>query len=123
MEQDVQSVTAPSVEGEITVLPRHMRLFSMLKEGIVKIKKDKQEDFLAIGGGYLQTDGKDINLLVSRAYGQNEINQELTEKAIREAEKLLKEAKTEGERHEAATLLRRSVVDMNLLKKRRRPVS
>ena len=119
LEEDVMSVTAPSAEGEITILPRHMKLFSLLVEGIVKIRAAKGENYLAIGGGYLQTDGAEINLLVSRAYGQDEINQDLTEKAIKEAEKLLKEAKNDAERHTAATLLRRSVIDMHLLKKRR----
>ncbi len=122
-EEDVNSVTATTVEGEITVLPRHMNLFCLLAEGVVKIKKGAGEDFLAIGGGYLETDGKEINLLVSRAYGQSEIDQQATEKAIKEAEKLLKEAKDQQQLHEAQILYRRSLIELKLLKKhgRRQP--
>ena len=120
LEEEIESVTLPSVEGEITILPNHVSLFSLLKEGVVKIKYERKEDFLAIGGGYVETNGEYVNILVSRAYGQDEINQTATEKAIKEAEDNLKKAKTTEERMQAASLLRRSMVDLKLLKKRRR---
>ncbi len=120
LEEEINSITLPSAEGEITILPNHVNLFSLLKEGIVKIKYDRKEDFLAIGGGYVETNGEYVNLLVSRAYDQDEINQTATERAIKEAEENLKKAKTTEERMQAASLLRRSIVDMKLLKKRRR---
>lgn len=121
-EEEILWVTAPSVEGEITVLPRHERIFSLLKDGIVKIKRKGDEEYLAIGGGYLETDGKEVHILVSRAHKQDEIDAKLTQTAIENAHKLLKEAKDEGQRQEAAALLRRSVVDMKLLKRRKRGI-
>ena len=124
LEEEIESVTLPSVEGEITILPNHVSLFSLLKEGVVKIKYERKEDFLAIGGGYVETNGEYVNILVSRAYGQNEINQTATEKAIKDAEDNLKKAKTAEERMQAASLLRRSIVDLKLLKRHRRsPIS
>ncbi len=119
LEEEVLSVTVPTFAGEITVLPHHVNLFSLLVEGIVKIKKKSVEDYLAIGGGYLETDGKELNILVSRAYGQDEINQELITKGIEEAKKILASSKSQKERVEATSLLRRSLIDMKLLKKRK----
>ncbi len=115
----MSSVTAPSASGEITVLPKHSNLFSLLNEGILKIKKAGKEDYLAIGGGYLETDGKDINILVSRAYGQDEIDAKETEKAIAQAQKIISSGKDESQRKEALAMLRRSVVDLKLLKRRK----
>ena len=120
LEEEIESVTLPSVEGEITILPNHVSLFSLLKEGVVKIKYERKEDFLAIGGGYVETNGEYVNILVSRAYGQDQINQTATEKAKKEAEDNLKKAKTTEERMQAASLLRRSIVDLKLLKRHRR---
>lgn len=120
LEDEVDSVTAPASDGEITVLPRHTNLFTLLKDGVVMIKKGGKEDYLAIGGGFLETDGTEINLLVSRAQGQDEIDEKLTEKAIKDAEKLASEAKSEEERHEATTLLRHSIVDLKLLRRHKR---
>ena len=57
IDRQVDSVTVPTAEGEITILPHHAHLFSLLVEGIVKIKSTGNEDDLAIGGGYLETNG------------------------------------------------------------------
>ena len=57
LELEAASVTAPTASGEITILPKHMNLFSLLKEGIIKIKPyltksaEVKENYLAIGGG------------------------------------------------------------------------
>jgi len=119
LEEDVQSVSVPSSDGELTILPRHTNLFSLLLEGIVKIRTEKKEDFLAIGGGYLETDGKEINILVARAYGQDEIDEGLTKKAMEQAKIILTQAKDNQQLVEAASLLRRSLIDMKLIKKRK----
>jgi F-type H+-transporting ATPase subunit epsilon len=92
LEQDVDSVTAPGADGEFTVLPEHSKLFSLLKEGIVMIKSGKNEDFLAIGSGYLETDGSELTILVARAYGQDEIDVKITEEAIKSAQTLVARA-------------------------------
>lgn len=115
----INSVTVPTEDGEITILPHHVRLFSLLVEGIVKIRKDGNEDALAIGGGYLETDGETVKVLVSRAYGQNEIDQELTNKAVEKAKQILSQSNDENERAEAMTILRRSIIDSKLLKRRK----
>lgn len=119
LEEDINSVTVPSTEGELTILPRHMKLFTVLKQGIVTIRKPNSEEHLAIGGGYLETDGKDLNLLVSRAYGQDEIDAKETEKAIEEAKKIISTSKSDVERRNALEIMRRSVLDLTLLKKRK----
>ena len=117
LEKEVFSVTVPSATGEITILPRHINLFTLLKEGLVKIKFDKEEEYYAIGGGYLQTDGEKVIILVSRAYGQKEINEKIIEESRRKAQELLRTAQTEKEKKEAISLLRRSIIEDKLLRK------
>lgn len=119
VDEEVDEVTVPSSEGEISILPQHTKLVAMLTEGIITIKKAKDEDHLAIGGGYLETDGKSLKILVSRAYRQDEINEEQTKKALEQAKKVMSEKKDEGTREEAVATMRRSLVDLKLLKKRR----
>src|SRR3990172_5679714 len=123
IDRQVDSVTVPTAEGEITILPHHAHLFSLLVEGIVKIKSTGNEDDLAIGGGYLETNGETVTVLVSRAYGQNEIDKDLTDKAVEQAKQILVHSSDEKERNEAMSILRRSVIDSKLLKRRKsRPV-
>ena len=119
-EQDVVSVTVPAADGEITILAHHVNLFSLLKEGIITVRHDNTEDYMAIGGGYIETDGKNLNILVSRAYGQDEIDENMTAKAIEDAQKLITEAKSDEERADATAVLRRSVIDMKLIKRKKR---
>lgn len=124
LEEEVFLVSVPTTQGEITILPHHLNLFAMLREGIIKIKPVKdditpgKEKFLAIGAGYLETDGEEINILVSRVYGQDEIDAEQTQKAIEDAKKILVKASDEKQRQQAISTIRRSVINMKLLRKR-----
>src|SRR3990167_2151929 len=117
IDKQVNSVSVPTADGEITILPHHVHLFSLLIEGIVKIKDAGNEDDLAIGGGYLETNGETVTILVSRAYGQGEIDRDLTDKAVEEAKNILSKSTDEKERAEAMSVLRRSVLDSKLIKK------
>jgi len=119
LEEEVLSISLPTPNGEITILPHHINLFSLLTEGIIKFKKQNTEDYLAIGGGYLETDGNTVNILVSRAYGQDEIDEKLTVEAINKARNILKESKNEAERQQAVAIIRRSLIDSRLIKKRK----
>lgn len=119
LDEDVESVSIPTYKGEITILPHHANLFSLLVEGIVRIKSSNKEDHLAIGGGYVETDGEEVNVLVSKAYGQDEVDQDIILKAIENAKNILKISKDKKERAEASMLLRHSIVSLKLLKKRR----
>jgi len=119
-EEEIESLSVPSVTGELTVLHNHIPLFTLLTEGICRIKSGNKVDELAIGRGYLEITGKETNLLVSAAYGQDEIDEKLVKDAQEDAKKLLATAKTDAERQEAMRTLRRSVVDLKLLKKQRR---
>jgi len=120
LEKEIAGVTLPSSEGEMTILPRHTNLFALLEEGVVHYWAQDEDEYLAIGGGYAETDGETVRLLVSRAYGQSAIDEEQTQKALAEAQERMKTAKSEDARSEISSLLRRSLVDVKLLKKKRR---
>ncbi len=119
-EDTIDEITLPSSEGEITILPKHVALFAMLKEGIITVFKDKEETLFSIGGGYVETDGKQVSVLVSRAFGQDEIDEAAVKKAQKDAEELLEKNISEQERTDAMQLLRRSTLDLKLLSKIKR---
>ena len=119
-ESETDMVTAPALDGEITILPSHTSYFSPLEEGIIELKSDKNEFFFAIGGGYIQTDGKIVTILVSRAKGQDEIDEHEITAARGRADKMIATAKTDEVRKEAIELLRRSTIDLKLLSKIKR---
>ncbi len=121
LEKKVKSVTVPTELGEITILARHIPLLTLLNEGILKIKdENNEEEFYAIGRGYLQTNGKKVMILVARAFGQSEINEKIIEESKKKAEELMKRAIDDKLRQEAASLLRRSIIENRLLQKVRK---
>ncbi len=121
-EVEVKSVTLPTDLGQITVLPGHQPLLAHLEEGIATYTEDGVVVDLALGGGFAQTDGKSVKILVSKAYGQDEIDEKLTTEALARAEKILKESGSESEKAEARSLIRRSIIDSKLLKRKRHSV-
>ena len=118
-EEEISSITLPAYDGEITVLPNHQPLLSLLVEGIVTLRRGTKEESLAIGGGYIETNGKTMKLLVSRAYGQDEIDEKLTADAVERAKKLIQESADPTNKAEAEALMRRSIIDSKLIKRRK----
>ncbi len=118
LDKQVESVTVPSKDGELTILKHHENLFALLVEGIVKIKTKNSEDYIAIGGGYVETNGEETAILVSKTYHQDEIDRHVTEKAMEDAKKILAHSTDSTQRKEAALIIRRSIVQLKLLKKK-----
>jgi F-type H+-transporting ATPase subunit epsilon len=114
----VNMVTVPSATGEIGVLAHHVPLFSRLVEGEVKITKGTEEFFLAIGGGYLEVTKDRISILVSRAVHAKELNEAEILKAQQKAKDDIKSGVKGDQLREAQTLMRRTLLDMKLLKRR-----
>jgi F-type H+-transporting ATPase subunit epsilon len=119
-ELEIKSLTVPSVTGELTVLHNHVPLMTLLTHGICKIEFEKTNETLAVGGGYLEVTGKEVNLLVSEAYGQDEVDEKKIKEAQEHAKTLLSIAKTDEERHEAMLMMKRSTIDLKLLRKTKR---
>ncbi len=48
------SVSLPTVTGEITILPHHVPLVTVLKAGEVRVKAQEQEFFLSVSSGVVE---------------------------------------------------------------------
>ncbi len=119
-EEDVDAVTLPTVEGEITVLPHHIPLVSLLKAGEVLIKKGNEKIPLAVSSGVIEVDGKNIVVLADTAERADELEEEKIEKA-REAAQALMHAKRGDEEGfaEATAGLERELARLKVVRRRR----
>jgi F-type H+-transporting ATPase subunit epsilon len=54
VEEDVDAVSLPSLEGEIGVLPGHRPLFVGISRGKLTYRAGRDEQSIAIQGGYAQ---------------------------------------------------------------------
>lgn len=118
--EEVLSVSVPSEDGRLMILPHHARLFAALAEGEVKIIQQGKESLLAIGGGFIDVGNNSATILVSEAVHAHELNEEAIVRAKKSAEELLAKAQTEADRAAALSLLRRSTIEDRLLSRIRR---
>lgn len=118
--EEVESVSVPSDDGRLMILPRHARLFASLTEGEVKIREQGRESLLAIGGGFIDVARNSVTILVSEAQHAHELNEEAISRAKKSAEELLAKAQNAADRTAALSLLRRSTIEDRLLSRIRR---
>lgn len=112
----VQAVFVPTKSGRIGVLPRHVRLFTSLTEGEVKIIVDGKEWYLAIGGGFMEITKDKVSILVSRAVHADELNEKEIEKAYQDAKTALAH-KDEGQQlADAQAIFRRSLLELRVVR-------
>jgi F-type H+-transporting ATPase subunit epsilon len=60
-EGETNSVSLPSSDGEITVLPEHIPLITLLQKGEIKFNDQK----LAVEGGFAEIDGEKVVVLAN----------------------------------------------------------
>ena len=66
-EPDVDQVTAPSADGEITILPRHASLIALLQPGELRVRKRGVDTSYAVTGGFLEVHESRVRILADAA--------------------------------------------------------
>ena len=119
-EEGVDEVVAPGTEGELTVLPMHAPLLTMIKPGVMRIVKGNDETEMAIDGGFLEVRGDRVTVLADAAERAEEIDVARAEEARRRAERQLEERETEVDLARAAAELQRALLRLKVAERRRR---
>lgn len=68
-ENDIFQASIPTQEGEVTILPNHVPLISVLKAGELRFKDAQGEQSMAVSGGFLEVRGKN-QIVVLADYAQ-----------------------------------------------------
>ena len=63
-QDEAEVIILPTQMGEISVLPKHAPLVSVLKAGRIKIRTKKEEIVLEIEGGVLEVVGNSATILL-----------------------------------------------------------
>ncbi|HZQ97723.1 MAG TPA: ATP synthase F1 subunit epsilon [Chloroflexota bacterium] len=66
-EGDVDSVVAPAADGQITILPRHASLITLLKAGELRVRRRGGETRVAVTGGFLEVHHSRVRVLADSA--------------------------------------------------------
>lgn len=94
-EGTVDSLTATTENGEITILPNHIALATLLRAGEMRAKVGKEELLLAASTGLLEVRaGNEVVVLAQSAERSEELELAVIEEAKKRAEQSLIEAKS-----------------------------
>ncbi len=108
-ETGVDQLVAPSVDGQVTILPRHAPLLTILDPGIVLVRRDGSDEVLAVSGGFLQVQENRVTILADASERSGEVDRERAERARAEAERQISEAQDFDSMLEARIRLMRAL--------------
>jgi len=117
---EVSAVIAWGVEGQLGILPHHAPLMTILQPGDLMIRKDKEEEYLVISGGFLEVRPDKVVILADACERVDEIDVARAEEAKRRAQETMKAAPLGAEAASAVAALRRSLARLKVAEKRRR---
>jgi F-type H+-transporting ATPase subunit epsilon len=115
--EEVDEVTLPTVDGEITILPNHVNLLSKIAAGEMVIRRGTKTDLLAITGGFLEIANNHVNVLSDYAEHAQDIEIAKVEEAKQRAEKAMKEKQTEQDYAELQDEIRKSVLQLKVARR------
>ena len=122
--EQVDSVNLPGTEGRMGILPNHSPLLSTLDFGEVMVRKSGQEEYFAIGGGFVEVQPDHVIVLADSAEQADEIDIERAERARQQAEQVMREGVPEDPDRLAqiqASLMRAQIrIDVGRRRRRQR---
>ena len=89
--EDVEMVTLPGSEGEAGIYPNHVPLLTKVQAGEIVVRRDGNEEIVAIGEGFAEVTGEHVAILTDNAANSGDIDEAAAEQAKAKAEQRLQE--------------------------------
>lgn len=86
---DADIVILPGTAGEMGILPNHAPLLTTLKLGVIKVRREGQEEVFTVAGGIADVQPTIVTILADAAENVAEIDVARAEAARKRAEELL----------------------------------
>jgi F-type H+-transporting ATPase subunit epsilon len=117
--EDVDMVTLPGVEGQMGVLPQHVRLMTQLVPGELIVRKDGHDDFMAVGEGLVDVNNERVSIVTNMAVAVDRIDEAAAEEARQRAAARLREKISSEEVASVNASLARSLAQLNVKRRHR----
>ena len=115
----VDMVVAPGLEGQLGILPHHAPLMTALQPGEILIRKDGDDSFLAVSGGFMEVMGNRVTILADACERSDEIDEQRAQEAIERAQERISSQASEIQLEQAMASLRRAQARLNVARRRR----
>ena len=117
--EDVDMVTLPGVEGQMGVLPQHVRLMTQLVPGELIVRKGGRDNFMAVGEGLVEVNNQRISIVTNMAIAVDKINEAAAEEARQRAAARLREKISSEEVASVNASLARSLAQLHVKRRHR----
>ncbi len=117
---EVDIVVAPSVEGQIAILPQHAPLMTMLEPGELMVRKGVDEQSMFVSGGFLDVRDNKVTVLADTAERAEEIDTERAEEARCRAAERIVQPQGQVDLTRARAAMMRSLVRLKVAEKSRK---
>ena len=115
---EVDMVIAPGFDGQLGILPMHAPLMTMLKPGELTVRKDGENMYVAVSGGFMEVLGNKVSVLADACERSDEIDEQRAEQAVQRAQERLANRGSDIELERAVSDLRRAQVRVDLVRRR-----
>jgi len=117
--EDVDMVTLPGVEGQMGVLPQHVRLITQLVPGELIVHQGGHDDFMAVGEGLVEVTNERVSIVTNMAIAVDKIDEAAVEEARQRAAARLREKISSEEVASVNASLARSLAQLNVKRRHR----
>jgi F-type H+-transporting ATPase subunit epsilon len=114
----VESVILQGVEGQMTILPQHVRLMTKLVPGELIVRKGGQDKYLAVGEGLVAITGERVAIVTDMAIAAENIDEAKAEEARQRAAARLREKIASEEVASVNAALARSLAQLHVKRRR-----
>ncbi len=118
--EDIDMVTLPSVEGQLGILPNHIRLMTQLVPGELIIRKNGNTEFVAVGEGLVEVTASSVSIVTNMAIAAEKIDEAAVEEARQRAAARLREKISSEEVASVNASLARSLVQLRVKRRQHR---
>lgn len=119
LSDEVDQVNAPTKEGRVGILPKHMPLITILVPGELDIIKNNERTEYAVSGGFMEVLPNRITILADAVERADEIDEERAERARQAAEQRMNAQQSEIDMAMAEAELRRAMTRIKVAQLRR----
>jgi len=116
---DVEMVTLPGIDGQLGILPNHVRLFTQMVPGEVIVRKSGKDDFIAVGEGLIEVTGSYVGVVTDMAIDAEKIDEAAIEEARQRAAARLGEKVSAAEVASVNAALAHSLTQLRVKRRQR----
>jgi F-type H+-transporting ATPase subunit epsilon len=116
--QPVEWVILQGVEGQMTILPQHVRLMTQLVPGEMIVRREGQNEYLAVGEGLVAVTDDHVAIVTNMAVAAANIDEARAEEARQRAAARLREKLSSEEVASVNAALARSLTQLNVKRRR-----